>query len=56
MTAPPSYKVTCKIAQCKKPHKIAEELILPSALEMDSTMQDVYAAFQMILKYNLSIE
>lgn len=35
-----SYKVTYRIAQCKKPHKIAEELILPAALDMVSTMLD----------------
>ena len=33
-----SYKVAYRVAQCKKPHTIAEELILPAALDMVSTM------------------
>ncbi|GFV18570.1 protein FAM200A [Trichonephila clavipes] len=33
-----SYKVSYKIARCKKPHTIAEELILPVAIEIVKTM------------------
>ncbi|GFU71169.1 protein FAM200B [Trichonephila clavipes] len=33
-----SYKVSYKIARCKKPHIIAEELILPAAIEIVETM------------------
>ncbi|GFW34418.1 protein FAM200A [Trichonephila clavipes] len=33
-----SYKVSYKIARCKKPHNIAEELILPAAIEIVETM------------------
>ncbi|GFX88874.1 SCAN domain-containing protein 3 [Trichonephila clavipes] len=33
-----SYKVSNKIARCKKPHTIAEELILPAAIEIAETM------------------
>ncbi|GFW65489.1 protein FAM200B [Trichonephila clavipes] len=33
-----SYKVSYKIARCKKSHTIAEELILPTAIEIVETM------------------
>ena len=33
-----------RVAQCKKPHTIAEELILPCAIDMVSTMLDDTAA------------
>lgn len=36
----PSCKVTYRVAQYIKPHTIAEEVILPSALYMVSTMTD----------------
>ena len=39
-----SYKVAYRIAQCKKPHTIAEDLILPAALDMVSTMLDEKSA------------
>jgi hypothetical protein len=29
-----SYKVSHRIAKCKKPHKITEELILPAAVDL----------------------
>lgn len=35
-----SYKVAYKVAQCKKLHTKAEELILPSDVVMVSTMID----------------
>ncbi|XP_063766181.1 zinc finger BED domain-containing protein 5-like [Eleginops maclovinus] len=35
-----SYKVAYRVAQCKKPHSIAEELILPCAIDMVATMID----------------
>ncbi|GBL90520.1 hypothetical protein AVEN_179442-1 [Araneus ventricosus] len=33
-----SCKVSCKIARCRKPHTISEELILPAATEIAETM------------------
>ena len=39
-----SFKVAYRIAQCKKPHTIAEDLILPAALDMVSTMLDETSA------------
>ncbi|XP_040297427.1 zinc finger BED domain-containing protein 5-like [Bufo bufo] len=39
-----SYKVAYQIAQCKKNHTIAEELILPAALDMVSVMLDEASA------------
>ncbi|XP_042911471.2 protein FAM200B-like [Parasteatoda tepidariorum] len=33
-----SYKVSYKIARCKKPHSIGEELVLPAAIEIVETM------------------
>ncbi|XP_060872696.1 zinc finger BED domain-containing protein 5-like [Metopolophium dirhodum] len=42
-----SYKVAFRVAQSKKPHTIAEELILPSAIDMVSTMIGESAANQL---------
>nr|XP_055067936.1 zinc finger BED domain-containing protein 5-like [Misgurnus anguillicaudatus] len=39
-----SFKVAHRIAQCKKPHTIAEQLILPSAIDMVSIMLDETSA------------
>ena len=41
---PASYRVAYRVAQCKKPHTIAEELILPAAIDMVSTMINEAAA------------
>ena len=38
-----SFKVAYKIAKCKKPHTLAEELVLPAALDLVSTMIGVSA-------------
>ena len=35
---PAYFEVACRIAKCKKPHTIAEELVLPAALDLVSTM------------------
>lgn len=35
-----SYKVAYRAGQCKKPHTLDEELILPSTIDMVSTMID----------------
>ncbi|XP_050985391.1 zinc finger BED domain-containing protein 5 [Labeo rohita] len=39
-----SFKVAYRIARCKKPHTIAEQLILPAALDMVSVMLDETSA------------
>ncbi len=39
-----SYRVAYRIAQSKKPHTIAEQLILPAALDMVSIMLDETSA------------
>ena len=39
-----SYKVAYRVAKCKKPHTIAEELILPSAIDMVTCMLGEKAA------------
>ena len=41
-----SYKAAYRVAQCKKPHTIAEELLLPCAMDMVSTMLDDSACSQ----------
>ncbi len=39
-----SFKVAYRIAQCKKPHTTAKQLILPTALDMVSIMLDETSA------------
>ena len=39
-----SYRVAYRVAQCKKPHTIAEQLILPAAVDMVSIMLDETSA------------
>ncbi|KAE8298233.1 Zinc finger MYM-type protein 6 [Larimichthys crocea] len=39
-----SYRVAYRVAQCKKPHTIAEQLILPAAVDMVSIMMDETSA------------
>ena len=39
-----SYRVAYRIAQCKKPHTIAEQLIVPAAQDMVSIMLDETSA------------
>ncbi len=44
-----SYRVAYRIAQSKKPHTIAEQLILPAALDMVSIMLDETSAAKLKL-------
>jgi hypothetical protein len=48
-----SYKVSYRIAKCKKPHTIVEELILPAAVDMVSIMVGESAG-KLLLKVPLS--
>jgi hypothetical protein len=48
-----SYKVAYRIAKCKKPHTIAEELILPAAVDMVNIMIGESAG-KLLLKVPLS--
>jgi hypothetical protein len=43
-----SYKVAYPVAKCKKPHTIAEQLILPAAMDMVSIMLGEAAAKQLM--------
>jgi len=43
-----SYKVAYQVAKCKKPHTIAEQLILPAAMDMVSIMLWEAAAKQLM--------
>jgi len=43
-----SYKVAYQVAKCKKPHTIAEQLILPAAMDMVSIMLGEAAAKQLM--------
>ena len=42
-----SHQVLHRIAKCKKPHSIAEEIILPAAIDLASTMIGEGAAEKM---------
>ena len=42
-----SYQVSHRIAQCRKPHTIAETLILPAAIDIVSTMLGDFSAQQL---------
>jgi hypothetical protein len=37
-TLQPSHKVAHRIPKCKKPHAIAEEIVLPAAIDMVNIM------------------
>jgi hypothetical protein len=43
-----SYRVAYQVAKCKKPHTIAEQLILPAAMDMVSIMLGEAAAKQLM--------
>lgn len=43
-----SYKVAYQVAKCKKPHTIAEQLILPAAMDMVAIMLGEAAAKQLM--------